>query len=480
MTLSSQTYLHYPVRSRPRPTNWGLAIFLLWLSVGPIATIVITIADPETRMFQVETESVKGSARSGYFTGRSNASLAQLLEPTRTIIALYLMAFVLNGIIRKSFGSFNRTELLMACFIVILLSSALLKGNVLGLNLRVVSDAFIVPFLAYFIARRLITDEDSYQKLIRSIVYMGFFMSLICLPQRIIQGELFNQIIGPFDTKTAQYMILVPAFFIVLSDYFQKSVSRSRRQISPVQRFVLYLVPLIILLTWSRGAWVGFVVGFGAFMFLGWRLLKRSQAFGLLGTALVFTIVMGIGIHEVADELAEPLEQRGIYNTGTIYGRFANWKIAINEGLRAPIFGIGLNRLREVLATNEAVVVGVSNFGTARVHNSILQILSEQGFLGFLVYMAIVATIIGRGIGLKRTSLNPRDKCRGIAVVAIMGAYLMPAMFASTIHVPVPLAHLFAYAYFGAIAGRYGWGRSAPNVYTRGTPASHDKVMSWR
>jgi O-antigen ligase len=440
--------------------------------------MVITIADPETRMFQVETESVKGSARSGYFTGRSNASVAQLLEPTRTIMALYLMAFVLNGIIRKSFGSFNRTELLMAFFIVILLASALLKGNVLGLNLKVVIDAFIVPFLAYFIARRLITDEDSYQKLIRCIVYMGFFMILICLPQRIIQGELFNQLSGPFSTKTAQYMILAPAFFIVLFHYFQGSVSRNRRQISPVQRFVLYLAPLTILLTWSRGAWVGFVVGFGAFMFLGWRLLKRSQAFGLLGTALVFTVVMGIGIHEVADELAEPLEQRGIFNTSTIYGRIANWRIAINEGLKAPIFGIGLNRLREVLATNEAVVAGVSNFGTARVHNSFLQILSEQGFLGLLVYMAIVSTIVARGIRLKRTSLNPRDKWRGIAVVAIMGAYLMPAMFASTIHVPVPLTHFFVYAYFGAIAGRYGPPYSVKHIKAAATERRKSD-LSW-
>jgi hypothetical protein len=63
-------------------------------------------------------------------------------------------------------------------------------------------------------------------------------------------------------------------------------------------------------------------------------------------------------------------------------------------------------------------------------------------------------------------------------MIAVMGSYLMPAMFASTIHVPLPLTHLFIYAYFGAIAGRYGRSRKVQNTY-KVTPYGHDHDLGW-
>jgi O-antigen ligase len=424
---------------------------------------MITMADPKTKVFESEVEGRIDKSlgfRDGYLTGKSSATVTQLLEPTRTIIALFVISFVLHGIIRKSFGPFDKTELLMGAFSLILLASVLFKSTVVGFSMRVASDAFIVPFLAYFIARRLITDEDRYRRLVRSIVYMGYSVILITLVERAMQQGLFYRLSGPFRAGTALYIVLAVAFFLVLSEYFQNSVARSRQQVilPPAQRFALYSAPLLIVLTWSRGAWVGFLIGLAIFLFLSWRYLKRSQVFGLIGIALVFVAIIGMGMHQIA----ESLEKR-VANTDTIYGRIATWTVAIDSGLKSPIFGIGLNNLREVLATNTARVEGVRNF--PRVHNSFLQILAEQGVVGLVVYLAIIATIMRLGIRLKRTCLDPRDKWRGITLIAIMAAYLMPAMFASTLHMHISLIHVFVYAFCGAVAGRYGWGRTVPHVY---------------
>jgi O-antigen ligase len=453
MTSLSHTYLPYPIATETKRIQRGLMFFFMFLSIGPLVTMMIEIADPRAKVFEVEAVggiNKRLGSRDGYLIGRSGATVAQLLEPTRAIVALFVISFVLHGIIRKSFGRFDRTELLMGAFSIILLASALFKSSVFAFSMRVVSDAFIVPFLAYFIARRLITDEHRYRRLIRSIAYMGVSVILISLIERIVHDGLFYRLNGPFTSGTALYMVLAVVFFILLSEHFQNSVAPSGQQVlSPaIHRFAFYFAPVIIFLTWSRGAWIGFLIGVAVFLFLGWRLLKRSQALGLLGIILVFLAIISIG----AFELAESLERR-VANTNTIYGRLATWTVAIQSGLKAPILGIGLNNLREVLVTNSVQIEGVGNY--PRVHNSFLAILAEQGVVGLGVYLGIMASIIRLGLRINRSSSHLRDKWRGITIISIVTAYLIPAMFASTIHMQIPLSHFFLYALCGAVAGRY-------------------------
>jgi O-antigen ligase len=365
------------------------------------------------------------------------------------------MSFLLHGIIRKKFGPFDRTELWMGAFFLIILASALFKSNVLGFSLRMAADAFAVPFLAYCIARRLITDEDRYRRFIQSIAYAGVSVIVISLIERITHEGLFYRLNGPFRSSNALYTVLVVIFFVLLSDSFQKFAARSGKNgVFPIaQRFVLYLAPVVILLTWSRGAWVGYFMGMGVFLVLGWRLLRRSQALVIIGLSLAITGLVSLGIHD----LAESLERR-VANTDTIYGRIATWNVAIQSGLREPVFGIGLNNLREVLVKNSAHIEGVGNF--PRVHNSFLAILAEQGIVGLVMYCGIIASILLMGLPIARTGRDPRERWRGITAIAILASYLLPAMFASTIHEPLPFGHILVYAFWGAVAGRYGWVRT--------------------
>jgi O-antigen ligase len=193
---------------------------------------------------------------------------------------------------------------------------------------------------------------------------------------------------------------------------------------------------------------VGFLVGLGIFMLLSWRMLSRSQAFGLLGVALASLAIVGFAGHELAQSLGSR-----VGDTSTIYGRIATWIVAIQSGLKAPILGIGLNNLREVLVTHSVQFQGVANF--PRIHNSFLAILAEQGLVGLVLYLTMVASIVRPALRITQRTLLPQDRWRGITVISIIAAYLLPAMFASTIHEPYVLTHFFVYAVCGAVAGRY-------------------------
>jgi O-antigen ligase len=459
MTFATHTYPQRHIQNGTTQIQRGLLLFLTWLFIGPLATNVITMIDPKIEVIAMETDqgtSKRMAARDGFFAGTSSATVTQLLEPTRVIVSLFVIVFLLTAVVRHNLGSFDKTELLMTAFSLVLLISVLFKSKVLGFSVRMATDAFVVPFLVYFIARRLITDEHRFRQLIRSIAYMGLYVILFSFVERAMHEGLFYNLKGPFHFSASLYFAMMIVFFVVLSEHVNAGPFRGRSEVFPrcTRLSVLYLAPIIIFLGWSRGNWLGFITGLCLFIFLGRRLLNRSMKFALIGVALVLSAMMSFGI----EIFAETLESR-IANLHTIYGRIATWTVAIESGLKSPIFGIGLNNLREVLATNIAEFEGVRNF--PRVHNSYLAILAEQGIVGLFLYLAMVVSMMRVGMGLYRAGFEPRDVWRGVAVLAIMAAYFLPAMFAATIHVHIPLTHVFVYAFCGAVAGRYGQVRAA-------------------
>jgi len=440
----------------------GLLVLLVWLFISPLASNLIdNISSPDLIKIENDyTPDKKLLWRGGYFYAGNSATLNQLLEPTRTLVAFFVIVFLLNGLIRKNFGHFDTTEVWMAVFSLILVVSVLLKSKVVGYSTRVASDAFIVPFLAYFIARRLITTEDRYRRLVKTVAYMGVYLIVISLIERGTQEGLFYRLSGPFQTSTTLYMVMMVAFFIVLAEHFYTpSVGGDKIPLPrSARRLVVYLTPIVILLIWSRGAWVGFLMGLCVFLVLGQRLMKPSQRSGLVGIGLMFVAMISFGVQELAQSLDERVGE-----SLTVYGRIATWMVAIKSGLTSPIFGIGLNNIREVLATNTVEFQGVANF--PRIHNSFLQILAEQGVVGLVVYLSIMVLIVRLGFRIRQASLHARDRWRGISLIAIMIAYLAPAMFASTAHLHVTLAHVFVYAFCGALAGRYGRRRRTSEFY---------------
>lgn len=152
--------------------------------------------------------------------------------------------------------------------------------------------------------------------------------------------------------------------------------------------------------------------------------------------------------------------ERRVGNLPNIYGRFATWSAAIQEGIKDPIFGIGLNNLRNFLAESTARFGDERSYST--VHNSFLAIFTELGVIGLITYMGIAVSIIRKGFNLYRTGLHARDRWRGVALIALMAAYLTPALFANTIYTLTPLHHLYTYVFAGAVAGLDSWRRSTP------------------
>jgi hypothetical protein len=93
-----------------------------------------------------------------------------------------------------------------------------------------------------------------------------------------------------------------------------------------------------------------------------------------------------------------------------------------------------------------------------------LTFLAELGIVGLLTYLAIVTAIIRMGLRLYQQGMYARDRWHGVTVVAIMAAYLLPALVSNTLN-SKELSHVYVYAFMGGIAGLYSQRLLGPKPY---------------
>jgi O-antigen ligase len=219
------------------------------------------------------------------------------------------------------------------------------------------------------------------------------------------------------------------------------------------------------------------MMGVWGFFFLGYRLLHFPRKIVLLGLVLTLLPILAIGIQALT--LVEVVEHRA-GDSNTIYGRLLTWQITIEEGLQRPVFGIGFDNMRYVLGTRVLTYEGISSY--VSVHNSYLALFAELGLVGLSLYLAMITSIIRMGVRLYRKGFRPQDRWRGVAVIALMVAYLIPALFASKLHMAKPWNTVLIYSFVGGIAGLYGRYRGARpySVSTNPLPAYRQRLVSYR
>jgi len=307
-------------------------------------------------------------------------------------------------------------------------------------------DAFITPFVAYFLARRFVINEYRFDQLVRVIGYMGVYVILFCLVERLTTLDMFYRLRGPFESANTLHPVLAVAFFVA----WINPVYEGRQSLpNPIRWAILSIVPIVVGFTLTRGNWVGFLSALAIFLILARRLERFPRTAQKIGLILIIPLILGLSL---ANLIPENLLEERVMDGENILGRFATWIATLRIALTSPFFGVGLNNLYGLLSIDIVTYAGFENYSTP--HNSLLSILAELGTVGVVVYVAALMAIVKMGVGLYRRGGRLQDRWRGVALVAIMVAYIMPSLFAQTMGIP-GLIHIYVYVFAGAVAGRY-------------------------
>jgi putative inorganic carbon (HCO3(-)) transporter len=145
----------------------------------------------------------------------------------------------------------------------------------------------------------------------------------------------------------------------------------------------------VLLLTQSRSAWIGTIVGIGALAFVTGRWGKVLVALGLIA-ALATVLVIGPAQARQIWEEGSPEALSAISNI-SLEGRIEIWSRALYGIQDFPFTGMGMGTFRRVVPVLYPLFLVSPDQDIGHAHNEWLQVGVDLGIPGLVAYLAIQA-----------------------------------------------------------------------------------------
>jgi len=288
-------------------------------------------------------------------------------------------------------------------FIIIVLFSAFLSYNhylSLAESLRLLS-ILAIYYLSYF----LLKNERDLRNLIKAIIASALIPSFFALWQFYTDTGLtvpfegiYNRIYGTFaHPNLLAYYLVLP---LILSLFL--FLSGKRKQINSLVYFLLSIFLVIILtLTFTRGAWLSFII---IILIIG-TLYYRS----LLFASLIFMALAYFLIGPINSRVNDLISNR---SDSSIEWRLNLWHDAKEYIKEKPLLGYGTGVANDLILTRRG-----EEFGSSDPHNDYLKITIENGLIGLLAYGLLLIGLISR---LIKEYLNVnRTQIKTLIIIAI-------------------------------------------------------------
>ncbi len=159
---------------------------------------------------------------------------------------------------------------------------------------------------------------------------------------------------------------------------------------------------LLILFTGSRGGFIGLCVSIVVLLFCTSNTLNRTLKLCFIIACIIILSVTAIDTERYRTILS--LEQD--YNVQDETGRLGIWKIGLRALLSNPLTGVGVGCFAEAVGVDrQHRGLEVARWQTA--HNSVVQIGTETGFIGLLLYLALSINVVKVCINIIRNYQSP-------------------------------------------------------------------------
>ena len=232
----------------------------------------------------------------------------------------------------------------------------------------------VVFFMLFFI----MGNSVRFLKNTLKIACLGAFMYTLfaVLTGQMLQGRLaFGEM---FDPNDLSYFIIS---FLPFNFLFLKKENPAYMRILSIIN--LGIGCITVLMTGSRGGFVGLIVVFIVLLFSKISAVKFSHKVIFLILCLTLAAYKAPSID--FQRLSTVFNPRDDYNLSDEYGRKEIWKAGIILMVTHPLTGVGLNCFNMAIGDYRQERGVLPRWQTA--HNSFIQIGAETGILGFIIFI---------------------------------------------------------------------------------------------
>ena len=321
---------------------------------------------------------------------------------------------------------------------VVLLSIAInsLTGTLINYSTAIESFiSYTIFFLVFFFTVKTVSESNLTDEYYRVWLFITLIVNLIGMAQILaLQGIPFfesrfiweNMRLGTGRiASTFRWQGMLVAFLGLVLPSITSNIIISKNTVGKLYYIINLMLGIAVLLfTGSRTSLLVLPLSIAPIL-LSIKNKKAIKAvsvsimgFFLLGIYLVRldnnAIMRVFGMHSTGNGII----QKMVY--GGARGRQWIWSQAFKYWETAPLFGIGANQLFEYIGMHP--------------HSSYIQVLTEQGLSGFIIFLILIISIIGVCLQLWKNGSNNAINLRGKGLALGLVNFLLYQFSASAVN----------------------------------------------
>lgn len=269
----------------------------------------------------------------------------------------------------------------IAIFVFTMLLSALFSGDIVyGLNRW--ADMWIWRFMPFIVITTMITEPNKSLNILK-VSCIGISIGILCLIFQGVSGD--GRAAGFFGHPMtfAGYLCMYLPLFLI--GYFDNLFGGKYRNVSGLL-FVAGIAALIF--NGTRGAWIAVAITSGILLLYYMFKNKRNL---IIGT-VVIALCGGILVNNDAFMHRVSTITNNRYQSNS--ERLLMWNSAWNMFKDHPVLGVGLGQYKDNYQ-HKYISPKAKEPNLAHAHNNFLQMLAENGMVGFIGFISMFIYIAG-------------------------------------------------------------------------------------
>jgi len=204
----------------------------------------------------------------------------------------------------------------------------------------------------------------------------------MCSAEEIAALDRLSGVLGPCNLKLGIVLASLSPFVLYAA---------GRRFGSAGWIVAAALAGIVILLGGARASWLTYAL---VLVFSGWRLLGWKKLLGVFAFGGLLLLVLAATVPQVHERIERTSQALAADETGlddALSGRGRIWGAALCMAREHPVNGVGARNFRDAFPACDPEPEEIPAWGSGpafHAHQIVLEILSETGVLGLLLWLA--------------------------------------------------------------------------------------------